>query len=391
MKTVPVAIVAAVVMVLAVGGFLLHRAQAGVNKIALADEPKGVTVVQAKTTTYRDKRRYVGTLEPYLDAKVGPQLASGYVGTVLVRPGALVKRNDVVATIDCRNASAANQAVSMQARALQEREKAASREAARMSELLDGGYASPNEVEQKQASALAEAAQIQSLLAQASGKSLEVNDCVLRSPFDGEVASRFVDPGWFVRPGSAVVEVVDRSVVRLTADVPEIDFEAVAIGTAVKFKVLATGQLLEGSIVRRSPAADPSTRTIHFEVELENSKREIPVGTTAEIFVEVGKPMPATEIPLLAGTVRGDKASLFVIKNNVAEKKSVKVLGEAGSSIFVDPKDLPPGAHVVTQGKSLLSNNDRVTAKLDGEAPPHPAASSGEPKPVTPKAAEVKP
>jgi multidrug efflux pump subunit AcrA (membrane-fusion protein) len=137
----------------------------------------------------------------------------------------------------------------------------------------------------------------------------------------------------------------------------------------VKFHVLATGQNLEGSIVRRSPAADPATRTIHFEVELENAKRDIPVGTTAEIFVDVGKPTPATEIPLLAGTVRGDKASLFVIENNVAAKKSVKVLGELGASIFVDPKDLPAGAQVVTQGKALLSNNDRVTAKLESAKP----------------------
>ncbi|MFO0734301.1 MAG: efflux RND transporter periplasmic adaptor subunit [Labilithrix sp.] len=368
MKSIPIAIVGVVVMVLAAGGYLLHRAEAGVNKIALSEEPKGVTVVAAKATTYRDRRRYIGTLEAYLDAKVGPQLASGYVGTVLVRPGAVVKRNDVVATIDCRNASAANQAVSMQARALQEREKAASREVARMSELLDGGYASPNEVELKQAGAAAEAAQIQSLLAQASGKSLEVSDCVLRAPFDGEVAARFVDPGWFVKPGAPVVEIVDRSVVRLTADVPEIDFEAVGAGTAVKFHVLATNQDLEGTIVRRAPAADPSTRTIHFEVELENAKRDIPVGTTAEIFVDVGKPAPATEIPLLAGTIRGDKASLFVIKDNVAEKKSVKVLGELGASIYIDPKDLAAGARVVTQGKSLLANNDRVTAKLEGDA-----------------------
>jgi len=288
---------------------------------------------------------------------------------VLVRPGANVKRGDVVATIDCRNASAANQAVSMQARALQEREKAASREAARMTEMLDGGYISPNEVELKQAGALAEAAQIQALLAQASGKSLEVSDCILRSPFDGEVGDRYFDPGGFVRPGAAVVEIVDRSIVRLTADVPEIDFDAVATGTPLKFHVLATGQDLEGTIVRRAPSADPATRTIHFEVELDNAKHEIPVGTTAEIFVEVGKPQPASEIPLLAGTIRGDKASIFVIKNNVAEKKSVKVLGELGASIYVDPKDVPAGSQVVTQGKSLLSNNDRVTAKVEAAKP----------------------
>lgn len=367
---IPIAIVVIVLLVLAAGGYLLHRAEAGVNKIALAEEPKGVTVVAAKATTFRDKRRYIGTLEPYLDAKVGPQLASGYVGTVLVRPGATVKRNEIVATIDCRNASAANQAVAMQARALQEREKAASREAARLNELLDGGYVSPNEVELKQAAAAAEAAQIQSLLAQASSKSLEVSDCVLRAPFDGEVAARFVDPGWFVKPGAAVVSIVDRSVVRLTVDVPEIDFDAVAVDTPVKFRVLATGQDLEGKIVRRAPAADPATRTIHFEVELANGKREIPVGTTAEVFVDVGDPAPATEIPLLSATIRGKKASLFAIDDNVAQKKNVTVLGELGASIFVDPKDLPAGAHVVTQGKGLLANNDRVTAKLEGETKP---------------------
>ena len=31
---------------------------------------------------------------------------------------------------------------------------------------------------------------------------LEVNDCVLRAPFDGEIAARSVDPGAFVRPGT---------------------------------------------------------------------------------------------------------------------------------------------------------------------------------------------
>lgn len=363
---VPLGITAIVVVVLASGGWLLHRAEAGVNKVALADEPKGVTVVAAKPTKFRESRRYVGTLEPWLDAKVGPQLASGYIGTVLVRPGAAVKRGDVVATIDCRNASAANQAVAMQARALQEREKAASHEAARLNELLDGGYVAPNEVEQKQAQAAAESAQIQAILAQASGKTLEVNDCILRSPFDGEIGARYADPGGFVKPGGPVVEVVDRSIVRLTADVPEIDFEAVAPGTAVKFHMLATNKDIEGKITRRAPSADPATRTVHFEVDLPDPTREIPVGTTAEIFVDVGKPMDTSEIPLLAATIRGSKASLFVIQNNVAQKKSVKLIGERGASIFVDPKELPAGTQVVTQGRGLLANNDKVAAKLDG-------------------------
>jgi RND family efflux transporter MFP subunit len=362
---VPVAISGVVLAALACGTYFLRRAEANVNKVALSDNPKSVTVVEAHVATFRPTHRYVGTLEPWLHARVGPQLASGYVDTVLVRPGASVKRGEVLATLDCRNASTASQAIAHQARALEERQKAAAREAARLGELLDGGYAAPNEVEQKQAQSAANEAQIAALLAQGSGKALEVNDCVLRAPFDGEVALRLADPGTFVRPGAGIVEIVDRSVVRLAAAVPESDFDAVAPKTPVRLRLLATGKDVAGEVARRAPGAEPSTRTVLFEVDLPNGARDIPVGTTAEIHVDVGEPVPALEVPLLAAKIRGRSAIVFVVEDGTAKKVSVDVLGERGGSVFLSGKTLQPGARVVTQGRSLLANNDRVAAKLE--------------------------
>ncbi len=366
--TTPVGISGVVVFVLAGGAYLMHRAEGGVNKVALADEPKGITVVEARASSFRAQHRYVGTLEPWLEARVGPQLASGYVQTVLVRPGAVVKRGEVLATLDCRNAGAANQAIAMQARALEARQRATANEASRLNELLQGGFASANEVEQKQAAAASNDAQVQALMAQAAGKSLEVNDCVLRAPFDGEIGARYADPGTFVRPGTSIVQVVDRSVIRLTGDVPEIDFEAIAPKTPIKLKMLATGKELVGEIARRAPSADASTRTVHFEVDIPNEKRDIPVGTTAEVKVDVGAPLEATEIPLLAAKIRGKSATIFVVENGVAKKQSVDLVGERGGSVFVSRK-LAPGSHVVTQGRSLLANNDKVSAKLEAPKP----------------------
>ena len=363
--TVPVVISALVLTTLGVGAYLLRRAEASVNKVAIGDNPKAVTVVEATGATFRARRRYVGTLEPWLHARVGPQLASGYVDTVLVRPGGVVKRGDVLATLDCRNASAASRAIGFQARALEERQKAAAREAARLSELLDGGYAAPNEVEQKQALSAANEAQIAALLAQGSGKALEVNDCVLRAPFDGEVAVRLADPGSFVRPGAAIVDVVDRSVVRLAAAVPEVDFDAVAPKTPVRLRLLATGKVIAGEVARRAPGAEPSTRTVLFEVDLPNAARDIPVGTTAEIHVDVGEPVAAVELPLLAAKIRGSNATVFVVEDSTAKKISVPVVGERDGSVFLDGSALRAGARVVTQGRSLLANNDRVAAKLE--------------------------
>jgi len=304
-------------------------------------------------------------------------MISVYVDTVLVRPGAVVKKGAVIATLDCRNANASSQAVAMQARALAARQEAISHEASRLNGLLDGGFVSPNEAEQKSAQSAAEQAQLLATQAQLLGTSLQVNDCVLRSPFDGEVATRIADPGAFVRPGVSIASIVDRSTVRVVADAPEIDFPLVAPGSAVKVHVLATDQRLTASISRRAPAADPMTRTAHFEIDVTDPQRALPVGTTAEIGIDIGEPEPATEIPLSAATVRGDKATVYVVEGDVAHKRSAHVKGEREGRLFLDVS-LAPGSRVVTEGRALLNDNDKVASSL-AKSLEIPTGASSEP------------
>ena len=182
-------------LVLLVVGLLYKHAVAGVNDVALTAMPKGVSVVPATAASYQPSRRYVGTVEPWIEAKIGPQLVSAYVDTVLVRPGATVKRGEVIATLDCRNASAIEKGVAMQARAVAAQQAASASEAARIGGLLKGGFVSQNEVDQKEADSASKAAQVLSLQAEAVGRGIEVQDCVLRAPFDGEIGERHVDPG----------------------------------------------------------------------------------------------------------------------------------------------------------------------------------------------------
>jgi len=358
----PLTIGASALAIVLVGGVMVWRADARTNKLALAGRPKPVTVVRAKRATFRPTRTYVGTLQPWIAANVGPQLVSAYVDTVLVRPGATVRKGEVLATLDCREASAATKAIAARARALDARQQAVAHEATRTQGLLNGGFVSPNEAEQKNAQSTSEAAQVESERANLARSSLDVGDCVLRAPFDGEIAQRSVDPGAFVRPGNTIVTVVDRDTIRMTADAPEMDFDVVPAGTKVAIHVYATGKDLLGTITRRSPAADPSTRTVHFEIDLPDPTRAIPVGTTGEVRIEVGEPVPATEVPLYAATVRGDRATVFVVAQGLAEAHTVAVEGEAAGSLFLDPA-LVPESLVVTEGRALLNGGDRVDPK----------------------------
>jgi RND family efflux transporter MFP subunit len=357
---------------LVIGAVMMCRADAKTNKVKLAASPKPVTTVVAKAAVYRPSRTYVGTIEPWVEASIGPQLVSAYVDTVLVRPGAIVKRGEVLATLDCRNASAAQRAVASQARAIDARQKALTDEAARTQGLLDGGFVSPNEAEQKTAQSASEQAELEATKAKLASSALEVNDCVMRSPFAGEIARRMFDPGAFVRPGAPIVQVVDRSTVRMTADAPEIDFSVVEPGTKVAIHVLATNKELKAAITRRAPAADPTTRTVHFEIDVADPAREIPVGTTGEVHIDVGEPVSATEVPLYAATLRGAKASVFVVAGDTAQARTFPVIGEAGGQLFLDPS-LAADSLVVTEGRALLEDGDKVASKEESAASPGPA------------------
>jgi RND family efflux transporter MFP subunit len=380
-RRVPVIIGVGVMLVLAGGFALVHRADSKVNKVALASAPKPVTVVAAKGQPFRPVHSYVGTLRPWIEAKVGPQFISAYVETVLVRPGAVVKKGQVLATLDCRYSNAETAAIGSQAKAIASRQVAIAHEAARTQSLLDGGFVSANEAELVTARSAAEANELAAQEANLSKTTLDVNDCILRAPFDGEVSLRLVDPGSFVRPGTEMIGVVDRSTVRMTADAPESDFDAIAPGAPVTVHVVATRLDIRASITRRAPSADPGTRTVHFEIDLDDSDRHIPVDTTGEVHLAVGQPVPATSVPLSAVTTTDQKVTLYSVEGDVAHRHTLVEMGEVGPDVFFPPDALQPGTMIVLEGRSLLKDGDRVAAKPAQAEPTTPAGSAGQTSP----------
>jgi RND family efflux transporter MFP subunit len=365
-----VAIGAISVVLIVSGGLLVHRAEGKINRVPLSGTPRPVSVVGAQAAPYSDSRSYVGAIDSWIEASVGPQYISAYVTTVLVRPGDTVTRGQVVATLDCAHPNAVSRAVQLQAQAIGEQQRATADEAARQSSMLKGGFIAPNQVEQTSAQSSAEQSHVLETKAKGLAASLEVHDCALKAPFDGEVALRLVDPGAFVHPGTIIVSVVDRNTVRIVVDAPEKDFNVATVGAPVHIDVLSTGAKLTAAVTRRAPQADPTTRTIHFEIDVADPQRQIPTGTTAMIHMNVGKPVPATKIPLDSATQEEGKAKIFVVENDVAHLRQLLVLGERGDGLYFASKTLPANTQIVTEGRALLSDGDQVAPHAEpAEAP----------------------
>jgi multidrug efflux pump subunit AcrA (membrane-fusion protein) len=146
-------------------------------------------------------------------------------------------------------------------------------------------------------------------------------------------------------------------------DVPESDFDVVVPGAAIGVHVVATDKTLGATISRRSPSADPDTRTVHCEADMPNASRDIPVNTTGEVRIDVGKPSPATAVPLASAAITGVKAAVFVVEGDVAHKRTFKILGERGGTVYLDG-GLRPGTQVVTEGRAVLADGDAVAPKM---------------------------
>jgi hypothetical protein len=168
-----------------------------------------------------------------------------------------------------------------------------------------------------------------------------------------------------VRPGASIVALTDRHTVRFTADVPENDFRAVAPTTHVALHVDSIGVDLAGMITRRTPSADYATRTVHFEVDLPNADHAIPVNVTAVAAIEVGDSIATTQVPTRAASVQNGRASVFVIEGEIAHARTAPIVGERVDTLFVDASALPPGAQVVTEGRTLLADGERVAPQLE--------------------------
>ncbi|MBV1800049.1 efflux RND transporter periplasmic adaptor subunit [Siccirubricoccus sp. G192] len=94
------------------------------------------------------------------------------------------------------------------------------------------------------------------LRAQRDRAELDLQDRIIRMPFQGSIDRVFVDPGEYVVPGQRLVMLHDPSRVRVEANVKETEIRHFRPGTPVRLSVDAwPGQRFEGVVERVAGAA----------------------------------------------------------------------------------------------------------------------------------------
>lgn len=253
-----------------------------------------------------------GTLMPEREATVRAE-ASGSVLQVTATEGQPVRRGALLARIEDQALSDAYKSSQSAVKSAEQALALAIREAERTATLVKGGALAERELDTARNAVTAAEAELEGARSRAASAAQQIGNLTVRSPIDGVVASRPVNTGDVVSPGTELYRVIDPRSMQLEASVPSEALSTIAIGLPVQFEVRGyPGQTFEGRIERISPTADPVTRQVSIFVTIPNTAGRLVAGLFAQGRVQQ-QTRRALVVPLTAVNADAAKAA-WVLK-----------------------------------------------------------------------------
>ncbi len=179
----------------------------------------------------------------------------------------------------------------------------------------------------------------------------------LSSPMDGIIIDLNAREGEFISPmtPAAIVAKTDR--VRLLAEVGETDIRCIRVGQ----NVLVNGGEGTGRVTKVSLTANPSTGLFRIEMEADNSRQAMRLGTYTTVRIEVVNDPGATYADVRAlQEDKNGKAFVYVVRGDVARKTPVETSGMNDDFVRIT-SGVSPGELVVTRGFTRLDDGVRVS------------------------------
>ncbi len=161
---------------------------------------------------------------------------------------------------------------------------------------------------------------------------LALTDAVVRSPIQGIISKRLVQPGEKVSPDTPLFTLVNLDRLTLEAQVPASEIPRIKIGQTVKFAVDGFGgREFVGSVVRINPNAETGTRSFVVYIEVINHQGALRGGMFAKGQLTLEKTAQVNVIPLIAVHLIDGVATVYKVASNnmiVAQKVQLGLRNE---------------------------------------------------------------
>lgn len=203
--------------------------------------------------------------------------------------------------------------------------------------------------------------------------SVNVEQTIIRAPFDGVILTKNANVGDIITPFSsatdskgAVVNIADMSTLEVEADVSEVSLGKISVDMPVEIQLDAFPDLrLLGRVSRIVPTVDRSKATVLVKVEfVEKDKRVLPDMSAKVAFLS--RPLtpeerkPVTALQPAAVVKRDGKDVVFVVsEKNLAQQIAVTMGDKLGDLNRIT--GVKPGDRVVLKPDEKLKDGATVT------------------------------
>jgi multidrug efflux system membrane fusion protein len=332
--------------------------------------PVLVAPVEQKTTSVELERGSFGTVEAYASVELKTQI-TGILTDVHFIEGQMVKKRDLLLSIDPRQPQAALKAAQANLEKDEAQLKNAEKEAARQTELLRKGFTSQDEYDTSVTAVETLRAAVNADKATVENAVLQLDYCSIRSPIDGCIGKLHINQGNLVKADdTSVVTIKQIDPIYVSFWVPEQYLPVIQ-------KYMATSELdvtvyqpyekqepIHGSLTFVDNTVDDSTntRTIRLRATFSNKDQRLWPGQYVNVVLTLTQEPNSLVIPSQAIQTGQNNQFVYVVKSDqTVEAKPITIKRTLNNETVVE--GVRAGEMVVTDGQLRLVPGAKVQIK----------------------------
>jgi multidrug efflux system membrane fusion protein len=346
-------------------------------------------VIQRPVT---ETQEFSGRLEAIEVVAIRPRV-SGYITAVNFKPGAEVKKGEVLFVIDPRPYQAEADRTKAVAAAAQARADLARLELQRAERLLADKAIAQREFDERSAGQKELDASVRAAQAEHETARLNLAYTRVTSPIDGRVSKAEITLGNLVDATAVLTSVVSLERIYASFDGDESTYLRVSrrtnAGQPVDVKVGLAGEEgfpHSGKLEFVDNQLDSRSGSVRMRATLANTDRALAPGLFARVQIAGGAPTPQILIVDRAINTDQDRKFVYVVdKDGKAEYRSVK-LGPLDDGLRIVREGLKPGEKIVVNGLQRVRPGAPIAAQvvpMVANAASAPAAATATPAAAT--------
>lgn len=286
-----------------------------------------VSTLTVETQSWQPGIEAIGTIAARRGVDVAAR-ASGIVKEIMFKANDKVEKGQLLVQLD----DELEQADLIAAKANLERDKQALE---RAEQLAGRGVSSTSALDNAKAALDASVSQSERVRAQISQKQIV-------APFTGTIGIARIDIGEYLPEGSVIATLQDLDTMKVDFSVPEVQVDALSLGQSVSVGLDTEHLGYSGRIIGIDPKADPESRLVAVQAEVENKDHGLRPGQFAAVRIELPEERNVIALPQTAVVMSLYGSYVYVIREDApAKAESPEPAAKDGKA---KAADTPPGA-----------------------------------------------